>query len=462
MLIKNRLAVNRFLSLLLAIIIILSSLSSCILFRVPASNKDDIKANISSSSESYSYAYQYLANWGMPIFDYTKFLYFENVVTKYYCYSELPETKEHARLTAEAFLEYYYDDLTLSDKDGVTDALLTCYVAVLGDPYSLYREPVATEEFETDMSGKFGGIGVMIEYDHTNETLKVNTVFIDSPAERAGVCVGDYIYAVDGTTVEELGYLNAVYYIRGKIGTYVELTLLRGSEYVTISALRDEVEEISVLHSIDEETGFGYVEIVAFKDNTFAQFKESIDALEEAGVPGIIFDLRGNPGGYVDSVCDVLSYILPSGLIVITYHFNGQDTIVRRTMPDGTEDHTVNVPIVVICDENTASSGEIFTAAVRDYRNEGVLNATIVGTTTFKKGIMQSGYSYIDGSTITLTTAFYNPPSGVNYHGIGINPDVYVSLPKAELDPETGKYLPVNDTQLESAFEELKKLVNAN
>ncbi len=462
MLMKNTRAVNRFLSLLLTLIIILSSLSSCIFFRKPAESKEEIAQNIASDSANHSYTYQYLADWGVPVFDYTKFFYFEDKVNDHYNFSELPSVKEHATATAEAFLEYYYDKIDLSDKSAVTDALLTCYVAVLGDPYSLYREPVATEKFETDMSGSFGGIGVMIEYDHTNETLMVSTVFIDSPAEKAGVKVGDYIHAVDGKAVDELGYLNAVNYVRGKIGTYVELTLLRDGEYVTLSVLRDKVEEISVSHEIDEETNFGYVQIVSFKDNTYEQFKKSIDALETAGVSGIIFDLRGNPGGYVHSVCDVMSYILPTGYTVVSYRQKGKSTFEEKTRNDSTGDHTVNLPMVVICDENTASAGEIFTAAIRDYRNEGMLRATIVGTTTYKKGIMQSGYSYIDGSTVTLTTAFYDPPCGVNYHGIGVSPDVYVELPEPELDEETGKYLPIEDTQLNAAVEELKKLVNAN
>lgn len=462
MLIKNTKAINRFLSLLLVLVLILSTLSSCIFFRKPAGSKEEIIDNIESSTTSRKSVYQYLADWGVPAFDYTKFLYFEDKVNKNYVYNEIPDVKEHARLTAYAFLEYFYDKTDLDDQTDVTDALLTCYVAALGDPYSLYREPVASSDFNTNMSGKFGGIGVMIEYDHTNETLMVSSIFIGSPAEIAGVKVGDYIHAIDGRTVEEIGYLNAVDYVRGEIGTYVELTLLRDGEYVTVSVKRDIVEEINVSYEIDEETNFGYVQIVSFKDNTFAQFKKAIDALEDAGVSGIIFDLRGNPGGYVDSVCDVLSYLLPTGYTVMSYVYKGDSKVERKTRDDGGADHTVNLPMVVICDENTASAGEIFTAAVRDYRNDKLLSATIVGTTTYKKGIMQSGFSYLDGSTVTLTTAFYNPPCGINYHGIGVTPDVYVELPEAELDPETGKYLPVDDTQLEAATEELKKLVNAN
>ena len=289
--------------------------------------------------------------------------------------------------------------------------------------------------------------------------------------EAAGLKVGDFIYAVEGVTIEEIGYRNAVYHIRGEIGTSVEITLLRGDDYVTVEAVRDTVEERNVDYTFDEETEIGYVQIVSFKDNTFDQFKKSVDALEELGAKGIIFDLRGNPGGYVYSVCDVISYLIPTGQTIVSYQYKGLTLTELKSEADGKVDvegvtvdydHEIKVPIVVICDEYTASAGEIFTAAVRDYRNEGMLNATIVGVTTYKKGIMQNSYTYsADGSSVTFTVAYYNPPCGINYHGIGVSPDVTVELPEPERDPETGDFLPVEDTQLDAAFTELEKLINA-
>ena len=303
----------------------------------------------------------------------------------------------------------------------------------------------------TDMSGKFGGIGVMVEYNDADESIMINTVYPGSPAEAAGVKVGDFIHAVDGKTVSELGYNNAVNYVRGEIGTTVELTLLRDGELVTVTATRAEVEEINVDYGIDEESNIGYVQIVSFKDNTFSQFKNAIDALEVAGVSGIIFDLRNNPGGYVDSVVSVISYLIPDGNTVMSYQYKGKDPI-ELVADDGETDHIVDLPFVVICNEYTASAGEIFTAAIRDYRNEGILNATIVGTTTYKKGIMQNSYYYpFDPSTVTLTVAYYNPPCGENYHGIGVTPDRVVELDESGVD-----------LQLNAALEEIKTLINAN
>lgn len=456
MIISLKKAGFRLILLLLTLSVILSSVTSCDLFSYVAGDKDEISGNIDQSNQGGTserdYVSDYLRNWGMPIFDTVKFKYFETYFKQLYNYSDgMPNTLSHARETADLFLENYYDILDLSDKTAVTDAFLDCYVTALDDPYSIYRPPVETDEYTTNMSGKFGGIGVMVEYNNTEKSIMINTVYLDSPAEKAGIKVGDYIYAVDGKTINELGYNNAVNHVRGKIGTPVELTLIRDGEYVTVTAIRAEVEEINVAYEIDTESNIGYVQIVQFKENTYSQFVEAIDAIEAAGAEGIVFDLRGNPGGYLESVCDVISYLIPNGHTIVTYQYKGREMIELKSSNDSDEgDHVVDLPFVVICNQYTASAGEIFTAALRDYRNEGLLDATIVGTTTYKKGIMQNTYYYFDESTVTMTVAYYNPPCGENYHGIGVIPDAVVENTETE------------DVQLKVAFDELEKLINDN
>ena len=484
---------SKLLWLLTLVAITLSLLSSCGFFTTEesednkgeteeetvyiASSKDEILANIAESLKTpeseYSMVTKYIEVWGVSAFDKLKFSYFESCFMKVYAYEGgLPEAEAHAKMAVERYLESYYDVIDLSNKDEVTDSLLYCYVDIINDPYSIYRIPVAADEYTEDMSGKFGGIGVVIEYNDREETIQVTTVYPDSPAEAAGIMVGDFITAVNGVSIEEIGYRNAVNHIRGEIGTSVDVTLLRNGESVTVTAIRAEVEVRNVVYSFDEESKIGYVEIVSFKANTFDQFKKAIDELEAKGAVGFVFDLRGNPGGYLYSVRDVLSYIVPSDNTVVTYQYKNQALTTLKTQPDGylsgngesaiPYDHVISVPIIVLCDEYTASAGEIFTSALRDYADEGIANVTIVGTTTYGKGIMQNTYTYSDGSSVTLTVAYYNPPCGVNYHGVGITPDVYVELPAAELDPETGKFLPVEDTQLKAGIEELKKLLVAN
>ena len=308
----------KLIALLLSLSILIGSMVSCRLFSYVADTETEISENIAESvangGSGHNRVADYLRDWGMPIFDTIKFEYFEVCFVQLYNFEDgMPDTLTHAVKTANLFLENYYNVIDKDDKTAVTDGLITCYVVSLDDPYSIYRPPVETEEYSTDMSGKFGGIGVVVEYDHTNETIMINTVYPDSPAEGAGVKVGDFIHAIDGVTVEEIGYTNAVNRVRGEIGTTVELTLLRDGEYITVSMKRAEVEEINVDYSFDEESKIGYVVIVAFKQNTFDQFKKAIDELEKSGAVGIVFDLRNNPGGYVNSVCDVISYLIPTG-----------------------------------------------------------------------------------------------------------------------------------------------------
>ena len=443
----------RLIAFLLIISLALSTLSSCTWFNYVAESKDEIVNNINSSSDKgYDEVADYLRDWGFPNFDTFKFSSIEQTYNRYYNYAGgMPAPYEHARETAELYLEHYYGTLDEDDSVKVTDALLTCYVYALDDPYSAYRPYEETEEYFDDMSGKFGGIGVMIEYDYKAETIMVNNVYPGSPADRAGLQAGDFIIGVDGKTIQEIGLDYVVYHVRGEIGTEVQLTILRGEETLNVIAVRDEVEEINASKEYDEETGLGYISIVSFKDNTFAQFKNCVDELEALGAKGIVFDLRNNPGGYLHSVIDVISYVIPTDKLVVSYQYKGMKKVEIFSEDDPGGDHTVDIPMVIICNEYTASAGEIFTAALRDYDELGVIDATIVGTNTYGKGIMQDTMIYsLDQSSCTMTVAYYDPPCGVNYHGTGITPDVKVEL------TEDG------DVQLDAAYEALKSLINAN
>ena len=445
--------------LVLCISLILPTLSSCGLvdYFTPhyVGTKDEINQNIESSVteevEKYNTVDGYLNSWDLPAYDRWKFSYFESCFNqRFNLISGLPEVLTHATETAKLFLEHYYDKIDHNDKTAVTDAMLYCYVAVVGDPYSIYRPPVEADEFTTEMSGKFGGIGVIVEYNHNDETIMVNTVYPQSPAETAGLKVGDFIYAINGVTVEEIGYTNAVYHIRGEIGTTVDITVIRGAEFVTVTATRAEVEEINVESDFDEETKLGYVSIVSFKENTYDQFKAAIDEVMAKGALGIVLDLRNNTGGYVQSACDMLSYILPTGHDIVSYQYKGKDRVIVESYDDGKGgyDHVVDLPITILCNQYSASSSEIFISALRDHRDAGLIDVTIVGTKTFGKGIMQGTYGYTDNSTVTVTVSYLYPPCGVSYHGEGIIPEVIV-----ELGTEY-------DNQLEVAYSELLKLIN--
>lgn len=449
-------------SIVLSVLILLS-LFSCRFSRTPSS-KYEIYENIENSltydTKNYKYVGYYLDDWGFPSFDSFKVIdWAENVFQNNYNYEGgLGDTLTHAAKTAEHFLENYYDNINLKDRAAVTDAIISSYVYVIGDPYSVYRTPDEYENYSTDMSGKFGGIGVVVEYNHTDETIRVSSINIDSPAEAAGFRVGDYIIGVNGESIADIGYLNAVYKIRGEIGTDVNITVLRGNEEIVLTATRAEVVEKTVAYEITDD-GYGYIIVNQFKGNTYRQFVEAIEYMESENVPGIIFDMRGNPGGYLDTVVNMISYLIPNGNVIVSYEFKGRGPTVYKSTTDTNpitsekSDHALTVPVVVICNEYTASAGEIFTSAMRDYNDMGVLVASVVGKTTYGKGIMQSStiYTSLDPSSITLTTAYYNPPCGINYHGVGVSPDEGLEVDNTEDE----------DLQLKTAVEELKNLINS-
>ena len=453
----NRLSTVRLIALLIVLSIALSSLFSCTWFDYVAKSKEEISENIASSISSggsgKEYVTEYFREWGMPSFDTFKSYSIEIYFDTYYNYGDgtLPSVLSHAKEAAELFLDHFYDNINRKDLNEVTDALITCYVAALDDPYAVYRPAEDTDQYFEDMTGKFGGIGVVVEYNYEENSILVSNVYQNSPAELAGVLEGDYIYAVEGKTIDEVGIDNALNLIRGEKGTSVDLTFKRGDELITLSIMRDTVEEINASYKYDEETGLGYIEIVSFKGNTFEQFKKSVDALEALGAKGIVFDLRNNPGGYLYSVVDVISYLIPTGHKIVSFRYKNSPTEELFSEDDDGKDHRLDIPFVVLCNEHTASAGEIFTAALRDYTVEGILKGKTVGVNTYGKGIMQNTFSYpLDGSSVTMTVAYYDPPCGVNYHGVGVVPDVVV-----ELGDE-------GDNQLEIAYETLKSLINNN
>ncbi len=453
-LISNKKILPRLIALLLVITVVSSALSSCWIFnRNYAGSKEELTANVEASSDmGYDNVTSYLRLWGFPGFNGMKFAVIEDSFDSFYNYGDgMPDTYALAKETAKLFIEQCYDTVKLDSVEAVTDALLSCYVMALDDPYSAYRPYEETEYFFEDMSGKFSGIGVMIQQDYKAETIQIDTVYPDSPAEKAGVRVGDYLIGIDGVSIDEIGLDNVVYRVRGETGTPVDLTLLRDGEEITVTAIRAEVEEINAYYEYDEESGLGYISIVSFKDNTFEQFKASVDALEELGAKGIVFDLRNNLGGYLDSVVNILSYVVPDNTLIISYRYKNSEPERLYSDDAGDEDHVIDVPMVVLCNQRTASAGEIFTAALRDYNDWNLLDATVVGTTTFGKGIMQSTFTYrIDKSSYTMTVAYYDPPCGVNYHGTGVIPDVEIELEKD------------GDNQLDGAYLALQELINAN
>lgn len=403
--------------------------------------KEELASNAErEQNDSLEFASDYFDKWDLPRFSLSKLHGLENIYVNKFV-DDVGAPIEKARAVLAVFLSDYYDEIDLTDTTAVTDALIYSYVETTGDKYSIYRTAAEYKEYTTGMSGSFVGIGVTVHHYADSDIIEVYSVSEGSGAEEAGILAGDIITKVDGISVAERGYTDSVAAIKGDAGTSVDITVQRGDEELTFSVVRRKIVDKSVTYVIEGDVA--YITMTGFKSNTYQQFKDAIDAAEAAGVKGIVYDLRDNPGGYLSAVTDCLDYIAPKGTTLVSFT-NGYDDATTAT-----KSHSLSLPSVVICNENTASAGELFTAGIRDFSDMGFFAATLVGTTTFGKGIMQNTYTFSDRSAITLTVAYYNPPCGVNYHGVGIEPDVLVTA--------AGE----GDAQLDAAREAIKALINA-
>ena len=317
------------------------------------------------------------------------------------------------------------------------------FLSGLNDPYAVYYTPDELTSFLDETNGSYCGIGALVSQNVQTGVSTIVRVFEGSPAEEAGILPGDALYKVDGTEVIGMDLSLLVNnYVKGEEGSQLTITVYRenSDEYKDITLTRRPIDVQTVSGKmLDEE--IGYISVVEFDRVTADQFKSKIEELQGEGMKRLIIDLRGNPGGLVTAVCDTLRQILPEGLIVYTEDTNGKR---EEYTCDG--DTPISIPLVVLVNENTASAAEIFTGAVKDY---GI--GTIVGTTTFGKGIVQNTFQLSDGSVVKLTIAHYYTPLGNDIHKVGITPDVEVELP----DDATG------DVQLEKALEVVKGLESA-
>jgi len=315
--------------------------------------------------------------------------------------------------TLEALVsKYYLHDYTTADmQNGLYEGLING----LGDKYTVYYDEEETKALNEMTSGTYSGIGAVLSQDKTTGVITILTVYKDSPAEEAGIQNGDILYKVDGTEVTNRDLTDVVKDIKGEEGTDVKLTLYRDSTEVEVTAVRRSIEIQTVDYEM-KDGSIGYIKVSEFEEVTLDQFKAALSDLEGQGMKGLVIDLRDNPGGNVDTVCDMLDQLLPKGLIVYTQDKNG-----KITNYNSAGDDTFGLPLTVLVNGNSASASEIFAGAVQD-RQIG----TVVGTTTYGKGVVQSIIDLQDGTSLKVTIAEYYTPNGRNIDGIGITPDVEV------------------------------------
>ena len=341
-------------------------------------------------------------------------------------------------------LQNIIDRYFLFDEDmtKVEDGIYAGMMNGLGDPYTVYYTKEEYKALNEDTEGKYSGIGAVVSQNPNTKIITIVKIFDNSPANDAGLQVGDIIYKIDGEEVAgtDMDILVKTK-IRGEEGTSFKMTVLRGDE-------RKEVELDLTRRSIEVETvagkmldnNIGYIAVSQFDAVTSEQFKSNIESLQSQGMKKLIVDLRGNPGGLLDQVVDMLDYILPDGLVLYT-----EDKYGKREEYYSDGSHELKIPMVVLVNENSASASEVFTATFRDFEW-----GTVVGKTTFGKGIVQNVLPLGDGTAVKITTQHYYPPSGYDLHKVGIKPDLEVDL------NEGAKIGTDSDNQLSAAIDILK------
>lgn len=315
------------------------------------------------------------------------------------------------------FCKYNEDVTTENLKEGMYRGMLDS----LNDPYSEYYSEEELSEVLNETQGISYGIGCYVMMDESGLAIVTGTVE-GAPAQTAGVMEGDIIVAVEGESVAGLTLSEVVSLIKGPENTYVEITFSRDGEPVVISVMRGSViENNTVVYGplVDNEK-IGYIRISEFEDVTVQQYIDAVEDLRKEGMEGLIIDVRSNPGGSLAAVVDIAREIVPEGTIVYTMDQNGKR---KDYSCDGSKE--LDIPLVVLVNQYSASASEILAGAVQDY-NKG----TLVGTTTFGKGIVQTVISLGDGSAVKLTTQEYYTPSGRNIQGTGITPDIEIEYDK--------------------------------
>lgn len=332
-----------------------------------------------------------------------------------------------------------YDESALWD--GIYEGL---YNAV-GDPYTVYMTAEEYAAYTGDRSGSYVGIGIHVVFDAEAGAIAIYRVTPDSPAERAGLLAGDRIIAVEDTAVSAATYSEAVDKVVGEEGTAVNLTVRRGEETLQKRVTRAKVKSENVIYE-RLEGNVALIAILSFSDGSVTeQFKAALEQAQADGCKAYLFDVRNNPGGSLNVICDILDLLVPEGDIVHIVASDGSETTRRSDA-----EHFLDAPMAVLCNGGTASAAELFTADLRDF---GL--ATIVGETTFGKGTMQTISPLPDGSAVKLTTSYYNPASNVSYDGIGIRPDVEIAL-TAEQASRFYLLSHEEDPQLQAALQALK------
>jgi len=336
---------------------------------------------------------------------------------------------------------FYFADV---DDSNASENIYKAYLNSFGDKYTVYYTAEEYAAFTQAVTGNYYGIGVVVS-KNDDGTIKVVLPYENCPGSEAGMQIGDAITKVNGVSVTDRDLDAVVAEIKGAEGSTVQIELVREgvADPITLTVERRKIDIPTVAHKMLDNK-IGYISVAQFDAVTYAQFLDAYKTLSADGMQGLVIDIRSNPGGSLDTVVNMLDEILPSGMIVYTVDKDG-----KKIEYKGKNTDEISVPLAVLVNGDSASASEIFAGAVQDY---GV--GTIVGTTTFGKGIVQTVKQLTDGSAIKFTISKYFTPKGQEIQGKGVTPDVVVDLDEA-VKNKTGITME-EDNQLQKAIEIVK------
>ena len=329
-------------------------------------------------------------------------------------------------------------------EDKLKEGAIKGYIDALDDPYTEYISKEDMEDYMDDTTGNFVGIGIYMVKDTEVNKIMVLSPIKNSPAEKAGILPGDYIISVDGVEYNGDDMTVASNNIKGEEGTVVKLEILRETEAKTFEIKRENIK-VNPVEGKVLQNNIGYIEFSSFDEDTANDFKTKYEELEKQGIKSLIIDLRNNGGGIVNEALNIAEYILEKDSVILYEVDKNNEEIVEKTR----KDPIINMPIVILTNENTASSSEILAGALKDHNK-----AKIVGTKTYGKGVIQQLLTLADGSGLKITSKEYLTPNRIKINKVGIEPDEKIELP--ETIENVLSVEEKDDTQLQKAIEILK------
>ena len=326
------------------------------------------------------------------------------------------------------------------DEKASMDSLLSGYVSGI-DKYSTYLDADSYASYTAQLDGKYSGVGITVKYVTNSGLLKVIDVKSNSPADKIGIKIGDFISKIGDTNIADISYEEAISLLKAENGTEISMVILREdkelAKKVTVAEYLTSSVEFEMIYG-----DVGYVAISEFDNTTYEDFKKAVDQLNTQGASKFIFDVRNNTGGSLGAVVNILDYLLPEGVLVTLQDKAGQ----KKEYTSGKTFFDKNYTVLI--NGSTYSGGELFAAAIRDFKK-----GKLVGETTYGKGYAQELIPLSDGA-LYLSTKLYFPPNGENYEGVGVSPDIEVAL-TPDLEERFYELSPSEDLQIVAALDAL-------